>query len=124
MIARIFGLGIDFAAAWLTLPTVEDVRWKLGPAPAARAAREMGHGRRRRDQSERIWLRRIIRVVDRLDARGPNCYRRALLEMALDGGAAMEPLMLGFRASGGRGSGHAWLQGQSADGNYDAVVSV
>jgi hypothetical protein len=40
---------------------------------------------------------------------GGNCFRRALLEMALDRGAAGDPLLMGFNVHGGRLAGHAWL---------------
>jgi hypothetical protein len=40
---------------------------------------------------------------------GGNCYRRALLAIALDAGAAQDPLVLGLDARGGPASGHAWL---------------
>ena len=52
---------------------------------------------------------------------GPNCLRRALLEMRLDGGAAGEPLRIGLQKSGGFGSGHAWLDGSDPEAtHYDA----
>jgi hypothetical protein len=65
--------------------------------------------------------------MDRVLPAGPNCYRRALLEMYLDSGASREPLYLGLRAHGGPRSGHAWLAswpdnaGASA---YDAILEM
>jgi hypothetical protein len=59
--------------------------------------------------------------MDRLLARPANCYRRALVEIAMDAGAATEPLHFGLRAGGGTNSGHAWLGAESDRGSrYDA----
>jgi hypothetical protein len=58
---------------------------------------------------------------------GGNCVRRALLEMALDGGAARDTFHAGLQSQGGPGSGHAWLAWQpTRDKNdrYDAVISI
>ena len=103
---------------------VEAARVTLGPAPAATAARRFGLARASRSLDERARLRRAISWIDRLMPGGPNCYRRVLLEMALDSGAAHEPLMMGFRSSGGLGSGHAWLASRPPAETYDAVVSA
>jgi hypothetical protein len=69
-------------------------------------------------------LARAVRLVDRLFPSGPNCYRRALLEAALDAGAAHEPLMMGFRTVGGTCEGHAWLGSAEPQTAYDVVVSA
>jgi hypothetical protein len=66
-------------------------------------------------------LRRLIRGVDACLPGGGNCYRRALLEVALDPAAAAEPLHLGLREHGGPRSGHAWLGDRRDSGEaYDA----
>lgn len=44
--------------------------------------------------------------VDAFASGGANCYRRVLLEAALDAGAAREDVVLGLNV--GR-TGHAWL---------------
>jgi hypothetical protein len=75
----------------------------------------------RRGAVARRRLHRIISLVDRLLPRPANCYRRALVEIAMDAGAATEPLHFGLRAGGGKDSGHAWLGAQPAVGaRYDA----
>jgi hypothetical protein len=48
-------------------------------------------------------------VIDARFLGGGNCFRRALLEIAVDPDAATEPLRFGLREDGGVGSGHAWL---------------
>jgi len=59
----------------------------------------------------------VIRLVDRCFPSGGNCYRRVLIEIGMDAGAAAERLHLGLRADGGLNSGHAWLE--SAPGRLD-----
>ena len=111
----------------LALPGIEEARQQLGPRPAVEVARRLGREtHRRRSESARASLRRAIGWADRrLLPRGGNCYRRVLLEIALDAGAADEPVMMGFRAAGGPGSGHAWLRSAPPqDQVYDAVISV
>ena len=91
-------------------------------------ARRLGEQGRRRSERARRTLHRMISFVDRLWWGGPNCYRRVLLEVAMDRGAAAEVVQLGFRSSGDPGSGHAWLgEGLVSDGKqrpYDAIVSI
>lgn len=106
------------------MPRVEVARLRLGPAHAALLARRLGSTRSSRNEEGRNRLQRVIRLVDRLFPTGSNCYRRALLETALDAGAAREPLMMGFRTVGGPGSGHAWLGSRPPAETYDVVVSV
>jgi hypothetical protein len=73
----------------------------------------------------RTKLQRLIRFVDRLFPSGPNCYRRALIEIAMDAGAAAEPLHMGLQAEGGLNSGHAWLASSSDPSrSYDAEFVV
>jgi hypothetical protein len=69
----------------------------------------------------------MIALVDRVLPGEPNCLRRALLEIALDAGAAEEPLHLGLKVPGGPRSGHAWLASWPDAANasaYDAVLEV
>lgn len=105
-------------------PRVEWSRRRLGPLGAAQKMRSKGTKIPARGTAERAWLQRAVHTVDRIFPGGPNCYRRALLEMALDSGAASEPLMMGFRIGGGPGSGHAWLASHPPAATYDAVISV
>jgi hypothetical protein len=55
---------------------------------------------------------------------GGNCYRRALLEIALDRGAACEPLLLGFTMREQRLAGHAWLAGSEDEAGYQVTVRL
>jgi hypothetical protein len=82
-------------------------------------------GCRQRSPRERATLQSLIRLIDRAFPSGPNCYRRALVEMAVDAGAAVEPLHLGLAAEGGPNSGHAWLASSlDRGGRYDAELVV
>jgi hypothetical protein len=51
--------------------------------------------------------------LDRLLHGESNCYRRALVRVALDPHAASEPFVLGLDAGAGkeRPIGHAWIEG-------------
>jgi hypothetical protein len=68
----------------------------------------------------------VIAVVDRWLPGEPSCYRRVLLEMTLDAGAAEETLHMGLRVPGGPRSGHAWLggSGEAAGVSYDVQFDM
>jgi hypothetical protein len=78
-----------------------------------------------RSPEQRRTLKTVIRLVDGAFPGGANCYRRALIEVALDPTAAGEPLHMALREHGGPQSGHAWL-GATPDTNetYDAVFAA
>jgi hypothetical protein len=107
------------------LPLVELPRRRVGLHGAVALARRLGAKRPERAPSDRALLKRVIGAIDRRVPGGANCVRRALLEMALDGGAARERMFAGFRAGGGPRSGHAWLESEPGDGaRYDAVIGI
>jgi hypothetical protein len=98
-------------------------RAAVAPKKLVSSYRARGLRRPARDQASRETLRRTIRFVDRLFPSGPNCYRRALTEIALDAGAAAEPLHMGLQASGAPRSGHIWLaSAPDGAGRYDAEL--
>jgi hypothetical protein len=100
-------------------------RFAQGPSELVAEARKMGIRRRNRVEAERKLLQRTIRIVDRLFPSGPNCYRRALIEIAMDAGAAAEPLHMGLMADGTPNSGHVWLASSSDRGPvYDVEFVV
>jgi|SRR5579863_2559687 len=104
---------------------VDRARSRRGPDRLLPQLRARGARSRLRDAAARARLQRVIGVVDRFFPSGGNCYRRALMEIALDAGAAAEPLHLGLQAHGGPGSGHAWLGDRSGDpAPYDAELSL
>jgi hypothetical protein len=118
------------AAAWDLLGVLRLVlsvdRWRqdLALHGAVARARYGGTQRPARSPAARIRLKRVIGAVDRRLPGGRNCVRRALLEMALDGGAARERFFAGLQTGGGPGSGHAWLESDPAPDRYDAVIAI
>lgn len=100
-------------------------RRRLGPSELIKKLRAMGASRKGRNAAGRDRLRRFIRFVDSYFPSGPNCYRRALIEIALDSGAAAERLHLGLQRHGTPFSGHAWLASSpDRGGTYDAEFVV
>jgi hypothetical protein len=123
--ADALGLASDFIQVVRALPRIESGRRRAGPGVLVALARAQGRSQTAREQHARRRLRRVIRLVDRLLLDGGNCFRRALLEMAVDAGAAREQLTLGLRAHGGPQSGHAWLGGaETNSASYDAVFAM
>ena len=107
------------------LPGIEVRRLTDGPAPLLKDLRERARYRRRRTAEERSDLRRVIRWADAHFPGGGNCYRRSLLEIALDADSASEAFVMGLRSAGGDRSGHAWVGSAGADGGlYDAIISL
>jgi hypothetical protein len=100
-------LGEVLRVLW-ALPRVEYGRRRQGPRVLLEALRCRGVQCGARSVEQRRRLRRAIGLVD-LACLRRNCFRRALLEVVLDAGAATEPLYLGFRKDGGQFTGHAWL---------------
>lgn len=97
------------------LPRVEHLRRTLGPE---RALAEL---RRNAPTAEnREALVRAIRIIDA--ARKPNCYRRALLRVALD--RDTPPVHFGFSLEGERVRGHAWIEGEPPTDQWDLVIDL
>lgn len=66
------------------------------PQGAVAAMRARGTRARARGPIGRARLRRAIGWVDAAFPAGPNCFRRTLVEVALDAGAASETLVFGL----------------------------
>ena len=125
MLKDVWGASADFFRVLRAVPEVECGRFADGPAQLVWRMRARGRDARARNPDERRRLRRLISLVDRILPGAPSCYRRALLEMGLDAGAAKEPLHLGLRVPGGPRSGNAWL-GMSSEpvGPYDVQLDI
>jgi hypothetical protein len=107
------------------LARVESLRRRRGPRPLLEQLRRQGAKAPQRDAAGRKCLRRAIAWVDACHPGGGNCYRRALLETALDRGAAQEPLAMGFNSQGPQLSGHAWLgMNVGEPASYDVTFRV
>jgi hypothetical protein len=87
--------------------------------------RVLGKRRRRRDPQQLARLERVVAIADRLLPGGPNCYRRVLAEIALDAGAAEEPMHMGIVSGQAAFSGHAWLGDRREPGaRYDVEIDL
>ncbi len=117
---------LEMARVCAVLPRVELERRLRGPGASVPALRERARACPERDAGSRALLRRAIAAVDARLPGGGNCYRRVMLEVRLDRGAARERVSLGIDPRGGPGSGHAWLgEGPSDDGrDYDSIIAL
>ena len=109
---------------WL-LPRIELERRRRGTGAVVAATRARGRRQAPRTPDSAARLRRVIAWIDRRMPAGPNCYRRALLTIALDAAAATRPLRFGLRPGGGVGSGHVWIAGSDEPGvRYDVEFEM
>ena len=122
--SAVISTGRDVLRVVGLFPLVEFWRRWTSLHGAVAFARDRGSKRIRRTPDARVRLQRVIRVADRRLPGGANCVRRALLEMALDSGAAHERFRAGLRKGGGVGSGHAWLESQSSTERFDAIIEI
>jgi hypothetical protein len=116
---------LELARVLLVLPHIELARKRLGPAPLVSQLRLHGARQRSRSEANRSRLRAAIASVDGRFPDGGNCYRRVLLEIALDPDAAKQPFFMGLVTRCEPSSGHAWV-GAAADSDrsYDAIISL
>ncbi len=118
-------VALELARVLAVLPGIEAGRRRQGPKPLLARLRRRGNRTRERDAPARQRLQRAIAWIDRRFPGGANCYRRALLEIALDRGAAGEPFRMGFHVGAGPVSGHAWLADRVGEAkSYDAEVEL
>jgi hypothetical protein len=87
---------LELARASRLVSLAERARTADPPERALARMRELGARAVRRGPVGRARLRRAIGWVDALFRSGPNCYRRTLLELALDRGAAEEIVVFGL----------------------------
>ena len=98
----------------------ERLRMNVGPAEAVATERARGRTGRRRSPRGRRRLRRAIMMVDARWTGGGNCFRRVLIELALDAGAARERLVFGLDI--GR-TGHVAFEG-TEDASFDVAFAL
>jgi hypothetical protein len=99
---------------------LERSRLSDGPETIVRDCRARGSREKERGPIGRARLRRAIGWVDALSPRGPNCFRRTLLELALDAGAAREKLVFGLDVCR---TGHVTFKGRE-DRTFDVVYEL
>ncbi|MBX3227140.1 MAG: hypothetical protein KIT84_35610 [Labilithrix sp.] len=110
-------LALEIARALSVARAAERLRLHAGPAEAVATQRRRGARRRRRSARGRRRLRRAITMVDARWPGGGNCFRRVLIELALDAGAARERLVFGLDV--GR-TGHVAFEG-TEDVTFDVA---
>jgi hypothetical protein len=86
----------EVARALGVVGRAERLRRTASPERAVAMMRASGRGERARGIVGRARLRRAIGWVDAAFPTGPNCFRRVLVEIALDGAAANETLVFGL----------------------------
>jgi hypothetical protein len=94
---------VELVRVLWVLPVVEVGKRRRGPRLLLDTLRRKGGRCQQRDPAARSRLQHAIGWVDAHVPGGPNCYRRVLLEIALDCGAAKEPFHMGFNIGGGPG---------------------
>jgi hypothetical protein len=121
-------LGVQFCfeaiRTALAVPQIEFGRHCEGPKSLVTRLRAQGRLAMRRGPEDRARLQRAIALVDRILPGETSCYRRALLEIRLDAGAAEEQLHMRLRVPGGPRSGHAWLGSAAPAERYDVQLDM
>lgn len=102
-------LAVEIGRVLRVFSSVERGFLTEGPGPLLARLRGKGRLAQPRDAASRERLQRAIRWVDACVPTGRSCYRRALLEIALDPFAAEEKLIIGLDVSGDSAAGHTWL---------------
>jgi hypothetical protein len=115
---------LEILRVLIALPRVESTRRTRGLEPAVSAMRARGVHCIQREPRQRVFLQRAIAWLDCRIPGGTNCYRRVLLELSLDAGAASEPILIGLNPRGGPGSGHVWLASTDPLEHYEVKLAL
>lgn len=113
-------LSVELARVVAAAPAAERARRSRAPEAALSSMRAVGRTREERAPIGRARLRRAIGWVDAAWPTGPSCYRRVLMELALDRGAAREHVVFGLDV--GR-TGHIAFAGRE-ERAFDVVFEV
>jgi len=121
LLADPVGLARDLRDAARLLREVDADRWNEGPAALVSRMRDRGAKALPRSPESRKRHESVVYRLDQVIAGGPNCYRRALVRLALDPEAAEEPFILGLNVppAGSTPSGHAWVEGSEQPDPHD-----
>jgi hypothetical protein len=98
----------------------ERLRWANAPELAVNTMRARGRTKKKRGPIGRARLRRAIGWIDATYPSGPNCFRRILIELGLDAGAAAETIVFGLDV--GR-TGHVAFE-ESEDRTFDVAFEL
>lgn len=113
-------LVLELLRATREIRRAERLRMTRGPAEAVSLQRARGRKERARTGDGRRLLRRAIVSIDARYPGGGNCFRRVLVELALDAGAAGDRLVFGLDI--GR-TGHVAFEG-AEDATFDVVFAL
>ncbi len=115
-------LRTELSAVLRILPRVERLLRARAPSASIAGARALGRSAPVRDPAARRSLRWAVAWVDAFAPGRAGCLRRTLLEVAADGGACREPVLLGLDV--GR-TGHAWLESAAPEQRpYDVTFKL
>lgn len=106
---RAGSFAIEVARAVRMVRAVDKGRRRESPHRVLAAMRAHGSETNARGPIGRARLRRAIGWVDALAPGGASCYRRVLLEIALDAGAARETIVFGLDVGS---TGHVAFEGR------------
>lgn len=111
---------IELARVVPLVLTVDHARRNETPQRALAAIRAMGEAQISRGPIGRARLRRAVGWVDAMMPGGASCYRRILLEVALDGGAARETVVFGLDVGA---TGHVAFEGRE-ERRFDVSFAI
>lgn len=111
---------IEAARVVPLLRVVDRARRSESPERALAAMRAHGAAQTKRGPVGRARLRRAIGWLDAMLPGGPSCYRRILLEVALDGGAARETVVFGLDVGS---TGHVAFEGRE-ERSFDVAFAI
>lgn len=100
---------VELARVVRLVRTVDAQRRRSSPREVVEAMRSRGRRATARGPVGRARLRRAIGWADAVSRGGASCYRRVLLEIALDAGAARETLVFGLDVGS---TGHVAFEGR------------
>jgi hypothetical protein len=111
---------LEVARVTRVVRAIDRARKAESPRELVRAMRARGESKKARGPIGRARLRRAIGWVDALTPGGANCYRRVLLEIALDAGAARETVVFGLDVGS---TGHVAFA-DSEDRTFDVSFAI
>ena len=107
-LTRLAAMAVEAA---VLLREVDEARGIVGPDALVARMRKEGALRPALSKLATRRLPGIVYRLDRLLHGESNCYRRALVQVALDPRAAGEPFVLGLDTGKESPVGHAWIEG-------------
>jgi hypothetical protein len=111
---------VELARVLRQVRAIDDRRMKDTPQRVLDELRTRGATAEERGPIGRARLRRAIGWVDAMLPGGASCYRRVLLELALDAGAARETVVFGLDVGS---TGHVAFEGRE-ERSFDVAFAI